>query len=153
MGHFPKLEVFMSVSQVLLASSAREHSSSTCVCKYSLIQYLSHQCFYFLAKKNIYYISFMHPIFFTSGIKWRANTVPVGDLPLWPSQHHCHFLSVHQPCTLAACSIILTYNLFTVSFIWQSVKSIFTFFQCFHIHTFWIIPVYSSSDNSVCNSY
>lgn len=51
-------------SQVLLASSARKHCSSTCICKYCLIQYFSHLSFYFLARKHLLYFLYASQAFF-----------------------------------------------------------------------------------------
>lgn len=118
-----------------------------------LIRCFCHQCFYFFRNKTSNLFPLCIPnFFFTSGIKLRANAEPVGDLPLWPFQRHCHLLSVHRACTMSTCSSALTYHLFASSFTWQSTQSIFNFCQCLS-HSYFLGNVYIftvKAENNVC---
>lgn len=130
---------------------------------------------YFLQKKNIGQLTnpvFLSPvllvfrnktstvfplcipsIFFTSGIKLRANAEPAGDLPVWPFQHRCHRLSVHQGCTLATCLSVLTYYLFAIGLPDNPYNPFLTSVSVCHIHTFYIVPIYSPSKQRIVSVF
>lgn len=150
MGHFPKMAEFISQSVCL---------SSTCIfykkaLDNSLTQYFSHQCFYFLEIKHLLYFLYASQVFFfTSGIKLRANAEPAGDLPVWPFQHHCHHLSVHQGCTLATCLSVLTYHLFAIGLPDNPYNPFLTSVSVCHIHIFCIVPIYSPSKQRIVSVF